>query len=437
MNFTALLKLSIKYLLRYRRRYLFLFFALTFGFCIVTVITAFKTGISENLYLSAQSHYAGDIVFLGKNNDGRYHRHIDDSTKSLIYDTIKESKIPITRYAERTIFNDHISLFFNGEFLFLRYLHGVDWHNEAAYFNALNYAAENLTSLNDDSIIISKQVAAVLNVHQGDSLILEVTNRYGQKNTWPFIVNAIVNDETLFGFYKAYISQKTMNYLLGFEENDCSSIGIFLPTRKNTQKAQWALWEILKQKTQTANFITDSEIYRMENNTPWEGLKIFILTIPIYLADLHQLIEAFDILNYFLYSMILIIIFVSAGVTYRLILHERTKEIGTMRAIGFQAKNICGLLSMEIILLGTISILSGLCLARLLCIPIQYLPLSSLPSFKILLSENSRLSAVFTPLVIVNNIMAIYIILLAAVSIPTLKVSKAPLPEMLSGSVKG
>ncbi|MCL2602501.1 MAG: hypothetical protein FWD91_06775, partial [Treponema sp.] len=61
-KFFVLVKLGFKYLYRYRRRYSFLMAALVFCFAIVTFITSMKDGMYDNLYHTAQSHYAGDIV---------------------------------------------------------------------------------------------------------------------------------------------------------------------------------------------------------------------------------------------------------------------------------------------------------------------------------------------------------------------------------------
>jgi putative ABC transport system permease protein len=437
MNLIEIVNLSGKYLLRYKKRYMFLFFALSFGFCIITVITAVKEGISENLYLSGQNHYTGDIIFLGyDNNNGQYSRHLDVKSKEAVFETIRESKIQITRSAERTLINDDARLFFYGESLDLRYLNGVDWENERVYFNSLNYISGDNSILNDDSIIISEQIAKYLKVKQNDNIMLELEDTYKQPNTRTFVVAAVINDKSVFGSFKAYISKKTMNNIIGFAPDDCSTIGIFLKNRNKAEKEKVIIQKILSSKTLTAPVINTGDEFGMERRSEWNGIKIFVLTIPVYLNELYQIINAVSILNYFLYAMMLIIIFISSGVSYKLILHERIQEMGTMRTIGFRRREIMSILTTETLFLGTISVVTGLCLAFLTCVFIQHPSLDFLPGLEIMLAKN-KLTVVFTPLVMTVNVVVIYLLLIIAAGIPAYQVSKLPLPEMIRGSMKG
>lgn len=432
------IKLALKYLIRYRRRYRFLFLALAFGFAIASALAALKAGITENLYLSAQSHYAGDVVFLGYNSDasGAYARRLDAPAKKIIYDVIAESHIPIRRTAERTLFNDDATLFFNGESLMLRYLHGVDWQNEREYFESLSYIEGSIDALGDDSIVISGEAAKVLNVKCGDSVIIEAPDCFKQKNTQVFIVDAIIYDKTLFGLYKAYIHQKKLNELLSYNADDCSSIGVFVRDRSKSESYKVMLRNLLADKIQTAPVLETGEQYRAERSMEWQGIKVFVLTIPLYVADLYQLIDALNLLTYVLYAMLLLIIFVSAGVTYRLILHERMRELGTMRAIGFSERTVTLVLLMETIALGTVSIAVGCALAALLCAGAGLISLNMIPGFEILLS-NGRLTARAAPLALLFNSAALYAMLICAVCVPSGRTVRAPLPEMLAGGAKG
>ncbi|MDR0526409.1 MAG: ABC transporter permease [Spirochaetaceae bacterium] len=431
--------ISLKYLLRYRKRYRFLFLALAFGFAVIITIGSVTKGVSENLYLNAQSHYAGDIVFLGLDGSesrSLYYRRINPETRNAVYQTLRESKVDVERIAERTLFNDDANIFFAGESLFLRYLHGVDWKNEAPYFEKLRYAVPPAAAFNEDSIIISVLAAQQLRVKQGDSVLIEMENRFGQKNTQTFNVEALINDSSLFGLYKAYISKAALNSLLGFDEEDCSSIGIFLKKRSGIKKDLIALHSILQEKIQSAPLVFTSAEFRAERQKEWEGIKVFLLTMPVYLSELYQLIEAVNLLAYFLYAVMFVIILVSAGVTYRLILHERERELGTMMSIGFSSAGMAFLLGMEALFLGSVSILAGFIFARIITAAFTFIPFYKLPGFEILLS-GGKLGAVFDPLAIMVSIVAVYLVLFIAVSFPVREKICSPLRDMLSGGVKG
>ncbi|MDR2509972.1 MAG: hypothetical protein LBC77_04930 [Spirochaetaceae bacterium] len=436
MTLKELFTLSCKYLFRYRRRYLFLFSALCFGFAIITMIISFKAGISENLYTAAQSHYTGDIIFTGYDSETSVYRRLDAARQEAIYESVAESGAGVKSIVKRTLLNDEGMIFFNGESVTLRYLNGVDWNDEKNYFDKLNYTEHSAGAPDGDSIIISSQVAALLGARTGDSITLELPDRSGQANSWVFIVHGIVRDETLFGFYKAYISRVTMNYLLSYDEGDCSSIGVFLKSRASAGKDLRIMRSELSKKTLTAPEMTTYKEFKERRREDYHGVKIFVLTLSVYLTDLYQLIDALNLLVVLLYVIMLLIILSSAGVTYNLILHERLRELGTMMSIGFYEKDLRRLLGMETAVLGTIAIGAGCALSVLLCASLGMLPLGNLPSFEILLS-NGRLRAGFDPLAIILNIMSLYAMLFIAVSIPAARTVRAPLTELLSGGVKG
>ncbi|MDR3174067.1 MAG: hypothetical protein LBU19_07445, partial [Treponema sp.] len=125
----TLIVLSAKYLIRYRRRYVFLFLALSLGFSIVTLLTAVKDGMYENVYRSAQDHYAGDIVAVGHDSSlGRFDR-FGPEAKAELYRAIEAARIGETQVLERTIFGNDGMLYYNGAALRLKYVVGVDWDN--------------------------------------------------------------------------------------------------------------------------------------------------------------------------------------------------------------------------------------------------------------------------------------------------------------------
>jgi len=128
----------------------------------------------------------------------------------------------------------------------------------------------------------------------------------------------------------------------------------------------------------------------------------------------------------------LIIIFVSAAVTYRLIMHERAKEMGVMRAIGFFGGDLRTVLWTEVAILGIISLFAGFLLAIIFSTATAFISFSWFPSFEIFLKDG-KLSALYLPGTVVLNIFITLLILAAAVIFPSLRASKKNLPSLLSG----
>ncbi|MCL2764287.1 MAG: ABC transporter permease [Treponema sp.] len=428
-----LFKLGVKYLHRYRRRYAFLFAALVFCFAIVTFITASKDRMYNNVYYSAQSHYAGDVIAVGYNPEIRNTHHIGGDDVSVILDAVRISGINPRHTVIRTLFGNTGLVYFNGNAVAQKYIIGCDWESEEHLFSKMEFASPIVYPVGDEGIIISAPVARLLGAEAGDSIILEVDNRLSQKNTGRFIVKGIVEDSSIFGYYKIYISRLSLNRLLLLDDNDCSTIGFFFDNRYAADRYRSRLNSVLSSMMQTGPLVYDREgMDRETSSWSWAGLKVFLYTMPVYLSEISNLMEALELMTYFLYGMMLIIILVSAAVTYRLILHERAMEMGVMRAIGFFGGDLRMVLWTEVVILGIISLFAGFLLSVVFSIAASFISFSWFPSFEIFL-RNGKLTALYLPGTIIPNIILTLLILVAAVIMPSLSASKKNLPSLLSG----
>jgi ABC-type lipoprotein release transport system permease subunit len=435
VKFLHLTRLAGKYLIRYRRRYLFLFLALSFGFGVVTLMTSVKDGMYRNVYNSAQGHYAGDIVAVGYDKGlAAGIPYLDRADMEAALKAAETVGLNPIRSVARTIFGERGVLYYNGAALRLKYVVGVDWDKEAVYFDGLEYLERRDSLEGEDTILLSAPVARELGARLGDRLVLEVDTREGQKNTGVFTVNGLVNDSTIFGYHKAYISRLTLNRLLLFGDDECSSLGFFLSRPGEAGNKQALLQGELSKTAMAGPVVRNREELILERNRPWTGIKIFVLTIPVYLSEVADLLEAMRIITYFLYAMILLIIFVSALATWRLIFRERSRELGTMRAIGFYSADLRYILMMEALGLALVSLTAGFFLSLLLSWFVTRIPFSWFPSFEIFMKDG-KLSSLYLSGTVLTNIAAVFVVLSVAAWEPAFRSSRDKLPEMLSGRI--
>jgi len=434
-KFIAVFKLGLKYLYRYRRRYAFLMAALVFCYAIVTVITSIKDGMYDSVYYTAQSHYAGDIVAFGYDSDTIWEsaQHLGQDEISAILNAATADIGGINpRYTVlRTIYGSDSIVHYNGVAVMLKYLTGCDWDREAHLLNKMSFE-EPRDSLDDDSIILSVPVARQLGAKMGDSVILEAETRRGQKNTGMFIVKGIVRDKSIFGYYKAYISRLSLNRLVAYGDGDCSSVGFFLDDPGIAETKRRQLQNLLSGQVQIGPLVYNRDQMVLERNRPWEGIRVFLYTLPVYLSEISSLLDAMNILTYLLYGMMLIIISVSAAVTYRLILHERAKEMGVMRVIGFYGGDLQLVLWSEVFVIGLLSMAAGFLLALVLGWAVSLVSFSWFPGFDIFMKDG-RLMPLYLPGTTLTNIAFIYIMLFAMALFPSFRASRKNLPGLLSG----
>ncbi|MDR2446346.1 MAG: ABC transporter permease [Treponema sp.] len=437
MKVIKLVSLAIRYLSRYKRRYFFLFLALAIGFAVITAIMAVKEGMTAMLYQTAQSHYAGDLIALGWDHDGvgstlrLGQREID-----AILAVAEQNNLNPDRIVMRTNFMSEAALYYNGNMARLKYVNGVDWDVEAELFNSFNYEAKPKKPLEgDEEILISSPVAHYLGIRQGDSLILEVRNYLGQRNTGNFIVAGIIEDKTIFGYFKSYISRAALNELVGFNAGECSNVGFFFDDKRtdidwNKTLLQWGLAE---SGVNTAAMLQNRSDFETEQLAGWSGIRVFILTLEIYLSEVDDLLKAMDVLSYLLFVMMLIIVFVSALVTYKLILYERSQELGAMRVLGFQEGDITWMLVIEAACLALISVAVGFLFSIVLVNILSMLPFSNIAGFEMFMKDG-KLFALYRFETFLLNTLAVFAALLPALGIPAFIASRGSLPKMLSGN---
>jgi len=432
-KFFAVFKLGLKYLYRYKRRYGFLAAALIFGFAVVTFITSLKDGMYDSVYYTTQSHYAGDIIAIGYDAKSSVsYSHLGQKEISVILNAADQAKINPKYTVLRTLYISESLIHFNGNTVQLKYLTGCDWDKEAHLLKKMNFKEPINYPLDNEDIILSVPVAQQLGAKIGDNIIIEIETRWGQKNTSMFFVNGIVEDSSIFGYYKAYISRLSLNQLLGYNDEDCSSIGFFLDKPSTAESKRKQLQKIISEQILTGPLVYDRDQMYSERNLPWEGIRVFLYTLPVYLSEISDLLDAMNIITYLLYVMMLLIILVSAAVTYRLIIHERAKELGTMRIIGFYGSDLRLVLWIEVLVIGIISLIGGFLLAQILSWAVSLLSFSWFPGFEIFMKDG-KLLPLYLPKTIIVNILLVFIVLLVMALLPSIRASRKNLPELLSG----
>jgi putative ABC transport system permease protein len=425
-KFLALSRVAFKYFFRYRRRYIFLLAALVFGFTIVTIFSSIKDGMYNNLYYSAQSHYAGDIIATG------YPGKLGEHEVSEIKNAVISSGIKPLQTVQRTMYFSDGVIFYNGAYAGLKYMLGCDWNDELIIFEKMSFEESFSPVLDNNSIIISSPMAKLLNIRIGDMVVLEVTTRWGQKNTGQFLVKNIVQDSSIFGYYKVHISRKSLNNLLLYDEGTCSTVGIFLENPNTAEKKRRDLQEVLSRNLLTGPLVYSRDELEIETDKDWDGMKIFLLTLPVYLSEVSELLDAINMVTYCIYGLILLIILVSATITYRLILHERLREIGIMGTIGFSGPDLRRVLWTEVTILGFFSLVFGLLLVFIISKMFSFLSFSSFPGFEVFM-KNESFTLLYLPVTFLINGLSVFVVLFISVLFPAFIVSRRKLPNLLSG----
>ena len=386
--------------------------------------------MEENLYTVSQSHYSGDLIMVGESRK----RYKVIYNVNEILSTIEASDMQYHHITQRTQLNEG-TLHYNGAALDQKYIIGVDWDSEYESFEKMSYSSRSNDPYAPGSIMISSPVASQLQARVGDIITLEVKTLEGQVNTRNFVISALVDDRSIFGYFKCYVRRDELNELAQFPEGAVSNIGVSLHKGRHEDTALRELHSILSEKIDVAPlFKTRNEIARGRKEQ-WEGTRIFLIPLSVYLSEVDMLLNAISLVSYTLYALMILIISMSVSVTFRLVLHEREREIGTMRAIAFHQSEIVGMLLLETLILFIISLGIGLLLSRIVVTFASLIDYSFIPGFDIFL-DNGKLTAVYTFSSFMTNVGVVFLAVIPAVLFPVIVATRRPLAGLLSGGSK-
>jgi putative ABC transport system permease protein len=91
-----------------------------------------------------------------------------------------------------------------------------------------------------------------------------------------------------------------------------------------------------------------------------------VLPLQARLGPIQSILEALAIVAWSLNVLFLLIVLIGVNNTYRMIVYERTREIGTMRALGMERGQLATLFLVEAGLLGLAGALAGWILGNVL-----------------------------------------------------------------------
>lgn len=187
--------------------------------------------------------------------------------------------------------------------------------------------------------VFGSKLGELLGVKEGDSAVLLTSTAYGMVNAVDANVGELANTGTAGTNDKfALLPLSLAQSLYDFEGADRFSI-------------------LLKE-----NYSTEQERLQIEQTLSEMGIEFEIKDWKELSAYYGQVKSLFDMMYLFITVVVAIVVIASVANTMGMAISERTREIGTLRAIGMKRSTINGLFVWE----GVIIVLLG-CVAGILC----------------------------------------------------------------------
>ena len=356
-----ILQIAYRNFTRNARRFFLLALAICAGFFFVCTIQSLVAGLSRQINVRGARFYGGHVI-VNRGKDAPPDVDLAEQDR-FILDAITRSGVRPAAVSRRTHLGVEGVVFFNGESVTMRRVIGMDWDAEGRMISRLQFVAGDPAGMSDPrGALISEVTARRLAARVGDQIILQVNREGGAVNTVPLWVKAIFREVSIFGYYTVYMDRSVLDEALGFDKGYSATIGVYLDDYRAADRAAAKIGAAL-------------------------GGRFSVAPVLNLMAEIHTLLDALALVSYAILVLLAVVIAVGILNLYRVIIYERTREIGTMRAIGMQRRQVRNLILLEALLLAICGIAAGVCVSFLGLSAVSRIPLSGSAGLDIFLDR--------------------------------------------------
>jgi putative ABC transport system permease protein len=366
-------RIALRNLSRQKRRSFMLGGAIAFGILIITLITSLAAGFMVNVQENFASFLAGHIFVSGyeKSPSGRLMEVIRDDRELL--DAVKNvSGIAGNAIARRSGLSGN--LIFEGRSV-MQSVTGVDWAYESKLAGRLVLRTGSMQAFlaAPNGLILNEKVAGRLRAQVGETLLVQLRTTAGQQNVGEFLLAGTTVDTGILSTISAYAHRGHVNALIDIAPDDYTQLCITAENLVAVDLAAERVYAALKDRLDIlprAGTMVSAEDYRRLQRRlteeTWVGTRYAMSTINDFLGSIKQIATVLNIISTVVLLILFAIIMVGILNTFRVIIYERTREIGTMRALGMQRGTVRGLFILEALFMSVAGVVAGLALYALI-----------------------------------------------------------------------
>ena len=301
-------------------------------------------------------------------------------------------------------------------------LAGVDVANEPAFRRVLRISEGRLEDLaQPDTVLLFEGQADRLKVKVNDVLTLSAPTARGTNNTADVRVAAIARNVGLLSAFSAFIQGDTLRKLYGLNPTTTGAIHLFLkdPGQASHVAARLrsalaaAGWRVMDPEAQPYWM----KLMQKVPSEDWTGQKLDVTTADDEMGQFKQFILALRVVTGLLVVILMVVVVIGILNTLAIAIRERTREIGTLRAIGMQRGKVRWLILLETTLLGAGGTLAGALLASAIGAGVNAVGIRLPEAAQIFLAQE-RLTFLLDPRAIATDVVFLAAITIAASVLP-------------------
>ena len=361
-NFFLDFRIALRSLFQHRRRTIFLVVAIAGVTGLMVLLTALSTGISETMFRTVTTLSSGHINVGGffKVTASQAAPVVTEYTKVIAVVDKNVPELQHVVYRGRgwaKIVSDAGSTQAG--------ISGIDINNEPDFKRIVTVLSGRIDDLaQPNTMLVFESQVERLKVKVGDAVTLSAQTNRGVANTVDCRIVAIAKDMGILSKFGVYVPAGTIRALYQLRPDTTGVIQLYLKPRYLADASAIA-GRLRKTLEQAGYGVRDPEAqpfwvkFQAVNREDWSGQKLDVTTWDEEFSFLTKTLIIVDGLKFVLLVILLAIVIIGIMNTMWIAIRERTREIGTLRAIGMQRWGVLRLFLLESFQLGAIGTIAG------------------------------------------------------------------------------
>lgn len=414
------LRIAVRNLLQSGRRTAFLATALLLVTFLLVMLLSLAAGVADTMIKTASAISAGHV------NIGGFYKMSQGESAALVTDVARLREIARTKTPGFVSMVDRARGW--GKLISdtgsqQMGINGIDFDEEKDLLSMLVLAPEreykeggsdrtvgDLSKLKKPghAILFASQ-AKNLGVGPGDPLTIRSETLKGQSNTAEVLVAAVVRDMGMLSSWSAFVDKQTIRDLYQLKPDTTGVVQIYI---RDHEQSGAAMVELQKALEQAGYQVMEHEAnpFWMKLFTvggeDWTGQKLDLTTWSDEVSFLLWVLTAIRAISFFLISILAVIIAVGIMNTMWIAVRERTREVGTLRAIGMGRPRVMLMFLLEALVLGVVATTAGALLGAFVASAIDAADVRVPSDAMVMILMSDTLHLVATPAQVIGSVVA-------------------------------
>jgi ABC-type lipoprotein release transport system permease subunit len=357
------LQIAFRSLVQHQRRTLFLGGAIAAVTALLVLLNGLSTGVRETMIDTATTLSTGHVNVGGffKVTAGQSAPVVTDYKKVL---EVAKRTVPEMAFAVHRgrgwakVVSDTGSMQLG--------ITGIDVKSEPKFAQVIQLVSGNLDELaQPGTMLIFDNQAEKLGVKVGDALTISAPTTRGTNNTIDVRVAAIAHSLGLLSTWNAFVPIESLRALYQLKDDATGVIQIMLH-RHDVEHNIPAIAARLRTALEQAGYrvmLNDPRAFWMKfqsvSREDWTGQKLDVTDWEAEISFMTWTLKALQGLSFVLIVILVAIVIIGIMNTMWIAIRERTREIGTLRAIGMHRREVLWMFLLESLMLGLGATIGG------------------------------------------------------------------------------